>query len=29
MNGVIVILVSYKPQIWEEVNVSLNREWHV
>lgn len=28
MNGVVVILVNCKPQIWEEVNVSLNREWH-
>lgn len=29
MNGVIVILVNCKPQIWAEVNVSLSREWHI
>ena len=29
MNRVVVILVNCKPQIWEEVNVSLSREWHI
>ena len=29
VNGVVVILVNCKPQIWEEVNVSLSREWHI